>query len=226
MDILLLVIPFCLAFEFFYLIRVRWKPPLSRKGKLIAGLSGIAAIVTFILLVTHYDRLNPRANGIYLPTLGVMLKGWGIAATLLIGVLENLILAIIAIANCLSPTLKPCEVSSFETRPSSVFAKIQENTEVNDSNLIVKLEGRGMLTDLEIILFLDKVKIASGSIVKGFEVNLSISQGLHNIYVGASESGKTLSKVVTFAAESGKNITITFDYSCVWGNYQAIIAGA
>jgi hypothetical protein len=98
MDLLLVAIPLCLAFELFYLVRVGWNPPLSKKGKLIVSLFGLVAVVVFVPLVQYYDRLNPRGDGVYLPTIAIQLKGWGIAATLLVGALENLVLAIAAMA--------------------------------------------------------------------------------------------------------------------------------
>jgi hypothetical protein len=111
MDLLVLIIPFCLAFEFFYLVRTGWKLPLSKKGTLVVGLSGLVAVVVFVRLVGYYDRLNPRGNGVYLPTVGLQLKGWAIAATLLVGFLENLVLTVIAIVRLSSGASVPSLLS-------------------------------------------------------------------------------------------------------------------
>ena len=215
MDLLLILIPFCFLVEIYYLIDMGEKP-LSKKVKLIAGLSGFAAVLIFILLIGHYDMLNPRGDGVYLPTIDLVIKGWAIAGTILIGSSVSLALTIIA------------TVKYFKKAPSqpSVSEKNQENAinEVRDVNLVVKLQGRWMLRDLDIVLLLDEQQISAGSTVKGLEADTYISQGSHEIYIESLKPRRKITKILNFTAESGKKIDITYEFSRAWGNYKANIS--
>jgi hypothetical protein len=243
MDVFFALIGFCLLTEFFYLVRT-WKPlPFSRTGNLIAGLVGIAGVGAMVLML-NAGVIPTRFEDILLPTFGWAFRGWAVALVLLLGLLENVaLLGMVifwsklpsatqhrrlfaedreALASAPAVTMpKSPGIPNAEAMPCVEDAK----AEVNDVNLVAKLQGRGMLMDLGIFIILDEKQIAAGSVIKGAKANVSIAQGLHSICVSAFGQGKKMSKVLTFTAKSGQNIEIAFNYSRSWGNYKADITG-
>jgi hypothetical protein len=100
MDAILLLIAFFIGFEFFALIRIAAYSSLSGKNKLIIGLSGLILTIIFILSITlFYEKhhLITMDGNLRLRTFKLELKSWAVVITGLVGIIQNLILLIIAI---------------------------------------------------------------------------------------------------------------------------------
>jgi hypothetical protein len=100
MDLILLLIGLCIYFEFIALIRIAAYSSLSGRNKLIMGLSGLIFTIIFIFIRNHYYEnhgLIMMDGGLRLRTFNLKLKGWAVAFTAYVGIIQNIILLIIAI---------------------------------------------------------------------------------------------------------------------------------
>jgi hypothetical protein len=228
MDFALLLIPFCVAFELYYLLHTDWKPPLSKSGRVLTGLSGLALTAIFLLLVQHYDSLYGGTDGIRLPALGIVLKNWGIAATLLVGTVLNLGFIVFSLASRPTTNNETHQPSQQSEAPITIPAALDGHAGGGEAGvtLRVTVPGVRLLIDRPICLLLDDELLASGSCVAGLEKQCSIPQGQHRVHIGAEpKPGSKMSKVLGFTAERGKALEIVFEYSRSWGNYKGRIQG-
>jgi hypothetical protein len=95
MDLIFLLIGFCLLAEFFYFVsNIDRLPPISKKNKLIIGLLDLGGTVVMIVMLNKEIAVHFSYEDLIIPTLGLKLKGWFVAILVIIGLIESLILII------------------------------------------------------------------------------------------------------------------------------------
>lgn len=95
MDLIFLLIGFCLLTEFFYFAsnidRIR---SISKRNKLIIGLVDLIGAVIMLIMLNKEIAVHFSDNDLIIPTLGIKLKGWVAAITVFIGLIESIVLLI------------------------------------------------------------------------------------------------------------------------------------
>lgn len=93
--------------------------------------------------------------------------------------------------------------------------QIGEGTEGNVA-IVVSWKGIGVISDVDVFVTLDGAPAGSGSFVQGFVLNLTTTEGVHEIGVKASFRRST----VTLNTERNRSYRVDLQYSRMSGKFQ------